>query len=79
MKRHANLSQQRPNRCPCSHVDYIALPSRSRNIRDFILKFPSPILHNSENISFFISQDDAIRREHDRGKKRRKVGSNPIC
>ena len=59
-------------------VDYIALPSRSRNIRDFILKFPSPILHNSENISFFISQDDAIRREHDRGKKRRKVGSNRI-
>ena len=78
LKRHANLSQQRPNRCPCSHVDYIALPSRSRNIRDFILKFPSPILHNSENISFFISQDDAIRREHDRGKKRRKVGSNRI-
>ena len=80
MKKSSNLSQQRPNRCPCSHVEYIVPSQRFKDIRNFLLKFPEiDTEHNSANFTYPIeyapplnTQSDLIRRERDRSKKRQK-------
>jgi hypothetical protein len=80
LTRHSNLSQQRPNRCPCSHVEYIVVPHRYQNIRNFLVKVPQ--IYTADNSKYAFSpeyipplntQSDAIRREHDRSKKRQKM------
>ena len=74
MKRYANLSHQRPNRCPCSRIQYTA----QGDIRDFVLRFPalsleyvSNIVYHFDHIFPISTQSDDIRREHDRGKIRK--------
>jgi len=79
LKRNSNLSQQRPNRCPCSHVEFIAISHRFQNIRNFLVKFPqiytedSNDVYRPEYIPPLNTQSEAIRREHDRSKKRQKM------
>src|SRR5262249_7574642 len=51
LKRISNLSQQRPNRCPCSQVEYIVVSHRYQNIRNFFVKFPQFYADDSNGTS----------------------------
>jgi hypothetical protein len=80
--RHCNLSQQRPTKCPCRNAAN-AKVYKTQPITEFIFKFPRIMAHDSartdpfylfrsltDNKSF-ITRADAIRKQHDRGKKRK--------
>jgi hypothetical protein len=78
LRRHSNLSDQRPTKCPCrNRVEekiYInqritAFVSNSTNP---VHKTDFPLTASKTAIQkiFFSTRTDAIRKEHDRGKKR---------
>lgn len=84
LRRHDNLSKQRPTKCPCRDV-LIQKVYRNLSITAFVSRDSkhknAPIFtdtkhsRKSENKSpkqntLFITRSDAIRNEHDRGRKR---------
>src|SRR6185312_7256276 len=87
LHRHCNLSKNRPTKCPCSRVTYDTRPVVHRDIRSFTFHLPNTSHQpRSETISLlqdnrcilpppqqnrFRTQSDIIRRQHDRGKKRK--------
>ena len=87
LHRHCNLSKKRPTKCPCSRVKYDTRPIVHRDIRSFTFHLPNTSHQpRSETISLlqdnrcilpppqqnrFRTQSDIIRRQHDRGKKRK--------
>ena len=83
--RHSNLSQQRPTKCPCRNVFSSTSRFKTQSIIKFLHKFPilendkgrpNPFqLFSSTKNYKFQTRTDAIRSEHDRGKKRKKSDS----
>ena len=69
--RHSNLSKQRPTKCPCRNVSNSAKVYKTQAITEFIYKFPRIQLLSSMDNKDFMTRTDAIRKEHDRGKKRK--------
>jgi hypothetical protein len=83
LKRHSNLSKQRPTRCPCRNF----IPKKlyvSHPITVFIGKFKKNVPNHPDprtdaldykfnslpHDNLFITRADVIRKEHDRSKKR---------
>ena len=83
MPKFTDLSKQRPTRCFCSIVqDEKVNDIVFRDIRSFFTKLPSLHLPKNENLSsttyptlnlnLFTTRTDAIRNNHNRGRKKRK-------
>ena len=85
--RHANLSKQRPTKCPCRNVVATNKIYSDQPITKFVFKYKKSRKNASESDrktslrrrkkkksslknNLFITRTDAIRKEHDRGKKR---------
>ena len=69
--RHLMLSSARHTRCACSHVPTTPKPPHSRDIRDFLYKFPTLVQPRGQKYarpSLHLDQDDLVRMQHDRGK-----------
>ena len=78
LRRHENLSSQRPTKCPCRNA-VITEVYRNQDITKFVSEIPFSALrtnvHRKENKSslqenLYFTRTDIIRKEHDRGKKR---------
>jgi hypothetical protein len=87
LPRHANLSKQRPTKCPCRNVVATNKIFTDQPITKFVFKYKKSRKNASESDrktslrrrkkkksslknNLFITRTDAIRKEHDRGKKR---------
>ena len=85
-----NLSRLRPTRCPCSDIIEIAKPIADHPIPKFLFQLPristkanSELYRKSEPVlilltpkfTCFSTRTDVIRKEHDRGKKRKTLQS----
>ena len=84
LRRHSNLSKQRPTRCPCRNVIDIKKIYVNQPITEFTRKIPKKIVFDTDprteslkkkpdllsQNKLFTTRTDAIRREHDRRKKR---------
>jgi hypothetical protein len=84
LRRHSNFSKQRLTRCPCRNVIDIKKIHANQPITEFTRKVPkknvpntdprTEIFKNKSNLlsqkKLFITRTDAIRKEHDRTKKR---------
>ena len=85
LRRHVNLSTQRPSKCPCRNVIEIKKVYANQPITEFVFKYSTENLSDfsDSKIKFrrnttvlptqnklFRTRTDDIRRQHDRGKKR---------
>jgi len=80
--RHSNLSKQRPTKCPCRTVPHKNV-YKTQSITAFISRFPQtvhydkarsePLVISPGDNKMYITRADAIRKQHDRGKKRKKT------
>jgi len=80
--RHSNLSKQRPTKCPCRTVPHKNV-YKTQSITAFISRFPQtvhydkarsePLIISPGNNMLYLTRADAIRKQHDRGKKRKKT------
>ena len=79
--KHRDLSHNMPTPCPCSRNCLSQADMGSRNIQNFFrvyqLQSPDPLYDNSgkhmlPSNMHHVTREDIIRREHDRGKKRKK-------
>jgi hypothetical protein len=80
--RHSNLSKQRPTKCACRNVPQ-KIGYKTQSITAFISRFPQTVLYDKSssnpliispnNSEMYITRADAIRKQHDRGKKRKKT------
>ena len=70
--RHSNLSNQRPTKCPCSLINHnFSAPRSEKDIRSYLFKYPSTRPLISADVDNRTTRCNAIRRAHDRGKKRK--------
>ena len=78
LRRHENLSSQRPTKCPCRNAVVTKL-YRNQPITEFASEIQfseqGTNVHRKENKSssqenLYLTRTDIIRKEHDRGKKR---------
>ena len=80
--RHSNLSQQRPTKCPCRNMPHKNV-YKTQSITAFISRFPQTVHYDKarsdslsispSNINLYTTRADEIRKQHDRGKKRKKT------
>ncbi len=80
--RHSNLSKQRPTKCPCRNNLHKKV-YKTQPITAFISRFPQTVLYDNSksdalvitpsNNKMYITRADEIRKQHDRGKKRKKT------
>jgi len=84
LRRHDNLSKQRPTKCPCRNVIQLQKLYINQPITVFAFKYPiknipdqpvKTMVSNkkskpSSQTTLFRTRTENIRREHDRGKKR---------
>ena len=69
--RHSNLSPERASKCPCRTATYRATVYKSQPITAFLYTVPRTHFLSSTNNKDFMTRADAIRKQHDRGKKRK--------
>jgi hypothetical protein len=81
LEKSGDLSHQMPTPCPCSRNCLAQADLGSRNIQSFfhIYQFQSPdplyVDSGTDRLpcnTHYVTREDTIRREHDRGKKRKK-------
>ena len=84
LRRHSNLSKQRPTKCPCRNVIVTQKIYTNQPITEFTRKVPKKIVLDTDprteslkkkselrsQVKLFITRTDVIRHEHDRSKKR---------
>src|ERR1700722_16308762 len=92
LTKYCDLSGQRPAPCSCSDVVRKDIPEKLPDIRSFLTKFPKrywgtldPPRNDfsipqtvSKNIDD-LSREDLLRREHDRGKKKKNRKERHAC
>ena len=81
LARHCNLSKQRPTKCSCRSVPFTNV-YKSQPITTFFSRFPhivrydksrpNPLKISPSDNKMYTTRADAIRKQHDRGKKRKK-------
>ena len=69
--RHSNLSPERASKCPCRTATYRATVYKTQPITAFLYTVPRTQFLSSTNNNDFMTRADAIRKQHDRGKKRK--------
>jgi hypothetical protein len=82
LARHSNLSQQRPTKCHCRNMSHKKV-YKAQSITAFISTFPKivhydksrsePLVILPSNNMMYTTRADAIRKQHERGKKRKKT------
>jgi hypothetical protein len=81
LEKHSDLSHQRSTPCPCSRHCLTRTDLGSRSIQSFFqvyqLQSPDPLYNNGgrqmlHSNTHHVTREDIIRKEHDRGKKRKK-------
>lgn len=84
LRRHSNFSKQRPTKCPCRNVLDFKSTYVNQPITKFTRKIPRNIVFDTDprteslkkkpdllsQDKLFMTRTDAIRKEHDRSKKR---------
>ena len=71
LPRLSNLTNLRPTKCPCSVLRTVTTPKTNRDIRSFLFAVPAQSSRSHVAAGDYKTRAYAIRRAHDRGKKRK--------